>query len=164
MAAPRPTRLPLAALRRRVRRHRRPVAAVLAAAAVLTALTALRTPVPVPAATDIDRSAVTDPTSPRPGESTVPVLLASSAVASVLRPGDVVDLVAPTSSGAPEVVAAGARVVDLPATGGGLAPTTGGLLVVAVDADDALDVAVSSSRDDLTVVIRSPFAGGDRSQ
>jgi hypothetical protein len=94
----------------------------------------------------------------------VPVLLASSAVASVLRPGDVVDLVAPTSSGAPEVVAAGARVVDLPATGGGLAPASGGLLVVAVDADDALDVAVSSSRDDLTVVIRLPFAGGDRSQ
>ena len=37
-------------------------------------------------------------------------------------------------------------------------------LRVAVDADDALDVAVSSSRDDLTVVIRSPFPGGDRSQ
>jgi hypothetical protein len=164
MAAPGLPRSPLTAARRRVRRHRRPIAAVLAAAAVVTGLTALRTPAPVPSASGSPDPSTSNPTALRPGESTVPVLLESSAIASVLRPGDVVDLVAPTASGEPEVIAAGARVLDLPSTGGGLAPTSGGLLVVAVDENDALAVAVSSSRDDLTVVIRAPFAGGDRSQ
>ena len=164
MAVSRLPRSPLTALRRRVRRHRRPIAAVLAAAAVLVALTALRTPAVAPAATGGEDRAASDPTALRPGESTVPVLLESSAVASVLRPGDVVDLVAPTASGDPEVIAAGARVIGLPSAGSGLTPTSGGLLVVAVDENEALDVAVSSSRDDLTVVIRAPFAGGARSQ
>ena len=165
MAAPRLTRTPLAALRRRVRRHRRPIAAILAAAAMLTALTALRAP--APASTTPGGTAGATPADPsmlQPGESSVPILLASSAVASVLQPGDVIDLVAPSASGGPETVAAGARVLDRPATGGGLAPSSGGLVVVAVSAAEALTVAVSSSRDDLTVVIRSPFAGVERSQ
>ena len=133
------------------------------AALAAVARPALRTPAPATAGATSGGSTA-DPTALRPGESSVPVLLASGAVASVLRPGDVVDLVAPSASGDPEVVAAGARVLDRPATGGGLAPTSGGLVVVAISDGQALDVAASSSRDDLTVVIRSPFAGGQRSQ
>jgi len=164
MAALRLTRTPLATLRRRVRRHRRPLAALLTAAAVLTALTALRTPVQAPATAGGSPGPAADPSALQPGESSVPILLASSAVASVLRPGDVIDLVAPSASGEPEVVAAGARVVDRPATGGGLAPSSGGLVVVAIAAGEAQDVAVASSRDDLTVVIRSPFTAEERPQ
>lgn len=163
MAAPRLTRTPLATLRRRVRRHRRPIAALLAAAAVLAAVTAVRAPAPTTAG-GTPGASTADPTALQPGESSVPILLASSAVASVLRPGDVIDLVAPSPSGDPEVVAAGARVVDRPAAGGGLAPTSGGLVVVAISAHEALDVAVASTRDDLTVVIRSPFAGAGQSR
>ena len=92
MAAPRLTRTPLAALRRRVRRHRRPIAAILAAAAMLTALTALRAP--APASTTPGGTAGATPADPsmlQPGESSVPILLASSAVAMarlVLEHGD----------------------------------------------------------------------------
>lgn len=132
---------------------------------MLVALTALRSPVPATSATGVESAAVAaDPTALRPGESSVPVLLASSALAGVLRPGDVVDLVAASPSGEPEVVAAGVRVLERPAGGSGLAPSSGGLVVVAVAADDAVDVAVTSSRDDLTVVIRSTVAGHDERQ
>jgi hypothetical protein len=158
------TRSPLPALRRRIRRHRRPLAAALAAAGVLVALTALRAPVPATSATGPDTTVAADPTALRPGEASVPVLLGSSALAGVLQPGDVVDLVAASPTGEPEIVAAGVRVLERPSGGSGLAPSSGGLVVVAVAADDAVDVAVTSSRDDLTVVIRSSVVGPDGRQ
>ena len=153
------TRAPLPALRRRIRRHRRPLAAALAAAGTLAALTALRAPMPVDSSAGSGAPVAADPTSLRQGEASVPVLLASGAMAGVLRPGDIVDLVAAAPSGEPQVVAAGARVLDRPTGGSGLAPSSGGLVIVAVDADEAVDIAVAASRDDLTVVIRASFAG-----
>lgn len=130
---------------------------------MLVAVTALRAPAPATSSTGPATAAEFDPAALRPGESSVPVLLASSALAGVLRPGDIVDLVAAAPTGEPEIVAAGARVLERQAGGSGLAPSSGGLVVVAVDADVAVDVAVTSSRDDLTVVIRSTVAApGER--
>ena len=95
MAAPlrRLARDPRVAVRRLLRRHRRPLAAALAGLGALLALTALRgAPTDAGAAPTLDGRSGIDA-----GEVTVPVVLASSAFASVLDVGDVVDLV--TASG-----------------------------------------------------------------
>jgi hypothetical protein len=147
-------RSPHGPLRRAVRRHRRPLAAVLAGIAVVLALTSLRPgadpvlPTTSGGATDVDRG--------RPGEVTVPVVLASGVIAALLEVGDVIDLVgAPTAGDATaSVVARDARVVELPRGATALGASTAAVVLVALPEADALRV-VTSMRDGLTPVIRS---------
>jgi hypothetical protein len=141
-------------LRRTVRRHRRPLAAVLAGLAALIALTALR------GAPDTASVPATGPSGiariPVPGSVSVPVTLASSAIAAVLQVGDVIDLVGSAGDSAvpPEVVARGARVLELPLGGSALGGSSSAVILVSLPEADALRV-VSSMRDGLTPVIRS---------
>ena len=90
---------------------------------------------------------------------TVPVTLASGAIAAVLQVGDVIDLVGSAGAAgdavAPaEVVARGARVLELPLGGSALGGSSSAVILVSLPEADALRV-VSSMRDGLTPVIRS---------
>jgi hypothetical protein len=147
-------------VRRAVRRHRRPLAAVLAGLAAIVGLTALRGgPQPPPAAAD-DPAASSS--AAQPGQVTVPVTLASGAIAAVLRVGDVIDLVGTSGSGtavedtsAPlTVIARDARVIELPLGGSALGGSSSAVILVSLPEADALRV-VTSMRDGLTPVIRS---------
>ena len=137
--------------RRLVRRHRRLVAAVLAGTATLIVLSGLRH--------DPDTSSVAaalDPSIPRTGEASVPVTLASSALAAVLHSGDVIDLVSVADPAAPDLVARAARVLTVPAPGSMLSSSTSGVILVAVPAADALAVTAAASQEALTFVIPAP--------
>jgi hypothetical protein len=87
---------------------------------------------------------------------TVPVVLASGAIAALLEIGDVVDLVGPSMSegASAAVVARDARVVELPRGGSALGASTAAVVLVALPEADALRV-ITSMRDGLTPVIRS---------
>ena len=125
-------------------RYRRPVAAALAAVAVLLTVSALRAD-PAP-------PTVTEQAPPvAAGEVTVPVPIAPRSVVDLLEPGDVVDLVALTPEGGTNVVAERARVVDTPS--GGLA-SSGGVLLVAVPESVAVDLAGAGAQGSLSVLIR----------
>ena len=144
---------PRGAVRRTVRRHRRPLAAALAGAATLVALTALRGAPEAPASPDA--GATSTSSTSIPGRVTVPVALASGAIAAVLQVGDVIDLVGATDADTPvAVIARGARVVDLPVGGSALGGSSSAVILVALPEADALRV-VTSMRDGLTPVIRS---------
>lgn len=143
-----------------MRRHRRPLAAALAGLAALLALTTLRSASQAPSAAG--PGAVPTASTAVPGQVTVPVTLASSAIAAVLQVGDVIDLVGP-SDGAPStgspitpvtVIARGARVIDLPMGGSALGASSSAVILVSLPEADALRV-VTSMRDGLTPVIRS---------
>ena len=140
---------PRGSLRRAARRHRRPLAATLAGLAAVLALTTLRGGT-APATTPSGTSTVTG--SALPGEVTVPVVLSSSAMAAVLRVGDVIDLVAAATPTA--VVARGARVVELSGGGSALGGSASAVVLVALPESDALRV-VTSTGDGLTPMIRS---------
>lgn len=151
---------PRGSLRRSVRRHRRPLAAALAGLATLLALTALRiTPETAPAP---DAGSTTSSGTTIPGQVTVPVTLASGAIAAVLQVGDVIDLIGSTDSGgsideapAPvSVIARGARVIGLPISGSALGGSSSSVILVSLPETDALRV-VTSMGDGLTPVIRS---------
>jgi hypothetical protein len=131
-------------LRRLTRRHRRPLAAAAAAGAAALALASLRTPPVVEA----------QPGPPRIGEGqvTVPVTLASSAVASLLQTGDLVDLVAISEQGEASIVAEGAHVVA--AASAGALSAASAVILVAVDEHDALPVSVAGATGPLAPVIR----------
>ena len=144
---------PRGAIRRTVRRHRRPLAAALAGVATLVALTALRSAPEAPSA-DASGAAASSSTS-IPGQVTVPVALASGAIAAVLQVGDVIDLVAAADADTPgSVIARGARVVELPAGGSALGGSSSAVILVALPEADALRV-VTSMGDGLTPMIRS---------
>jgi len=142
--------LPLDRLSSLTRRHRRGLAALLAGAGVLFALGSLRGAPGVPV-TDL---ADTAPTL-RTGEVAVPVTLASSAIAAVLSPGDVVDLVAAPDAvtSDPTVLAVGARVLDSAASAG-FGASASAVVLLAVPREAALDVSTSIDRT-LTVIVRS---------
>lgn len=150
MPAAIPLRSTRTAVRRLMRRHRRPLAAVLAGVAALLLLTSLRPSPAIPAVAD----ASADPAVPRPGEVTVPVALLSAAVAGVLEVGDVVDLVAVDDAGTASVVAARARVVGLPSSGSALTSSSSAIALVAVPDQGALDLSAASSAGPLSVIIR----------
>lgn len=135
-------------LRRLIRRRRRLVAATLAALAVLLLVSALRPAPPV-----VDAGTPTDPTSLLPGESRVPVTLASAAIAATLVEGDVVDLVTVDEVGA-QVIAPHARVVSL-GSGGSALTASSPVVVVAVPQGVALDVTAAAARGPLAVVIQA---------
>jgi hypothetical protein len=144
---------PRGSVRRSVRRHRRALAAVLAGAATLVALTALRGgPAPL-SPSDTDAASTTS--TAVPGQVTVPVALTSGAIAAVLRVGDVIDLVGAAGTDAPSaVIARGARVIELPAAGSTFGGSSSAVVLVSLPEADALRV-VTSTADGLTPVIRS---------
>lgn len=139
-------------LRRATNRHRRLISAVLAAAATVAAISAVR---PAPAATSApELTAYAAPTS-RPGEVTVPVILDSPALAATVAAGDEVDLVSIDAEGRAEVIASRARVVE---QGGASSPLGGAspLLLVAVPEATALDVAAASLSARISLLIHPP--------
>ncbi|MCX5198989.1 hypothetical protein OOK31_34755 [Streptomyces sp. NBC_00249] len=119
-------------LRRAVRRRRRVTSAALAVAAAALAVggaqaQASRGAAPPPA-----------PEPPPPVVRTVsaPVRIADAATVRLLRPGDRVDVVAAERAGPPRVVAAGARVAEVPPLEKGVADS-GALVVLSVPRDTA---------------------------
>ena len=83
-----------------------------------------------------------------------PLRLADAEVAELLNPGDVVDVIGSELRGSTSVVAVSLPVVDVPETSGGAFGAGGdGLVVVAVSAADALDLAAAAARGPLTVAV-----------
>lgn len=95
-----------------------------------------------------------------PGQVAAPVRLADLAVATLLRPGDRVDVLATgADAGAAEVVAAGALVVNAPPAtdaGAGVPREASGLLVLAVPAETAARLAGAATSSTLTVTLGPP--------
>ncbi|WP_405491998.1 hypothetical protein [Streptomyces sp. NBC_00096] len=96
-------------LRRAVRRRRRSAAAGLAVVAAAL----------VVGGTEAEASRGAAPPEPKPPPAVVrmvsaPVRIADAATVRLLRPGDRVDVVAAERGGSPRVVAAGARVAEVP--------------------------------------------------
>ena len=132
-----------------VRRHRRALAALVAAAAMLFALASLRS-------TPTSAQASADPASTnglRLGEVAVPVTLASAALAATVMPGDVVDIVAVPEDGDASVLAPAARVLRS-AAGGGLGAGSSSVVLLAVAERNALPLSAALDQK-LTVVIRT---------
>ena len=96
-------------------------------------------------------------TSGSPGNVIAPLRLADTALAALLRPGDVVDVIAAdTQAEQAVVVAAGARVVTIPElpderAGPGL---DGALVLIDVDAQTASIVAKAAASAALSVIWR----------
>lgn len=102
-------------------------------------------------------TAVAARTSVSPGHVIAPLRLADIALGTLLRPGDVVDVVAAnTDAQQAVVVAAGARVVtipDLPDERAGPGPD-GALVLIDVDAQTASAVAQAAASATLSVIWR----------
>ncbi len=123
---------------RKIRRHRRPIAAVLAACSVLMIIAALQ---PTPA--------IITPSNPSllAGEVGAPVTLSNSSIAAAVQPGDIIDVIA--LEGSPEaaiavVIASKVRVIEA---------RDSALLVLAVNAEQALELAAAGFGLPLTVTI-----------
>ena len=133
----------------RIRRYRRPLAAVCAGLAVLLTISALNAPQPAASAMGMDLA-------PRPaiGEIAAPITLASAAIASSLEVGDIIDLVAipTTGTGRAQVVARRARVLNV-GDSGGFGASESALVVVAVPELDALAMADATVDSELTALI-----------
>ena len=139
-------------LRRWLALHRRPVSAALAFCSVLFALSALASP-------DADSSSVARPSAGdavvENGQLEVPVRLSDAAVASLLSPGDVVDVLGADAHGPASVVADQLLVTAVPdvGSGSGWSSDGDGLVVVAASSEDALALAGAASRGQLTVAV-----------
>lgn len=119
-------------LRRAVRRRRRAASAGLAVVAAALA---------VVGGTEAQASRGAPPPEVKPPPAAVrwvsaPVRIADAATVRLLRPGDRVDVVAAERTGPPRVVAAGARVVEVPAPEKGVGDG-GALVVLSVPRDTA---------------------------
>ena len=93
----------------------------------------------------------------RPGRVLAPVRLADAGLAAVLRPGDLIDIVAADGQGGPATtVARGVRLVTIPATDGSARADSGAgvLLLIEVEPETALDLARAGSSSSLTVIWR----------
>ncbi|MFF1408198.1 hypothetical protein ACFVX6_00130 [Streptomyces sp. NPDC058289] len=118
-------------LRRAVRRRRRGAAAGLAVVAAVLAV----------GGTEARASRGSAPPAAQPPPAAVrlvsaPVRIADAATVRLLRPGDRVDVVAAERGGPPRVVAAGARVAEVPAPEQGVGDG-GALVVLSVPRDTA---------------------------
>jgi len=140
-------------LTRFLRRHRRPVAATLAGAGVLLALSSLR---PAPATIV---AAAPSASGLRPGEVAIPLTLSSAAVARTLASGDVIDVIGLSGADSAEpsatVVARRSRVLDVPDSSGGFGSSASAIVLVAVTEAAALSVSTATARGPVTVVIRT---------
>ncbi len=94
-----------------------------------------------------------------PGRVAVPVRLGDTAIAGLLHPGTLVDVIAgDADTGQGQVLATGARVVTVPATAESAAAAKGDrdgrLVVLALPADSAHRVAASSLHREVTVTLQ----------
>ncbi|GHH80185.1 hypothetical protein GCM10018793_34700 [Streptomyces sulfonofaciens] len=143
-------------LRRLIRHRRRAVAAGLAmTAAALVAAGAADTG--RARAQAEGRTAAPHRASPAPELVTAPVRIADAAAVRLLHPGDHVDVIAADAPGAggtgqPQVVAEGARVVELPRTDTGSA-VDGALVVLSVPRPTAARLAGAGARSRLAVTL-----------
>ena len=83
----------------------------------------------------------------------VPVTLRSAAIASAVRVGDKIDLVVPSETGTPQVIALDAAVLDLPDASGFGSPTST-VILVSVQAWQGAALAAEDS-DEISLVINS---------
>src|SRR5690606_30581496 len=93
----------------------------------------------------------------RPGAVLAPVRLSDPGLAAVLRPGEVIDIVATDGrSGAAEIVAEAVRLVTLPELGeaAGRADAGGVLLLIETDAGTATELARAAATSTLSVIWR----------
>ena len=133
-------------LRTLVNRHRRILGSVSAALAVLLIFGSMSAPAP---ANGPDRIVAGLPE----GFVAVPVTLRSAAIASAVRVGDKIDLVVPSETGTPQVIALDAAVLDLPDASGFGSPTST-VILVSVEAWQGAAVAAEDS-DEISLVINS---------
>jgi hypothetical protein len=86
----------------------------------------------------------------------VPIVLSTPGLVGSLSRGQLVDVVGVprTDDTAAAVVAAAARVIDIPQGGSGFAATSTQVIVVAVREKDALPLVAASSRDAVGLVFR----------
>lgn len=127
---------------------------------------------PIPAGDPVTPSRLVGPDLLDPGDGSViaPVRLSDDRAASLLRPGDIVDVLAAQQSTIgssattqAETAVEGARVLAVPGTQtdggsllGGGRNDGGGLILLAVDDDAAARLAGAAANARLSVVIRSP--------
>ncbi len=109
-------------IRTQLNRHRRILGSVTAALAVLLIFGSLSAPAPA-SGPDVIVAGLPE------GEVAVPVTLRSAAIASSVRVGDNIDLVVPSETGTPRVIATNAAVLDLPNASGFGSPTSTVILV-----------------------------------
>ncbi len=109
-------------IRTKLNRHRRILGSVTAALAVLLIFGSLSAPAPA-SGPDVIVAGLPE------GEVAVPVTLRSAAIASSVRVGDNIDLVVPSETGTPRVIATNAAVLDLPNASGFVSPTSTVILV-----------------------------------
>lgn len=109
-------------IRTLLNRHRRILGSLSAAAAVLLIFGSMSAPAP---ASGPDVVVAGLPA----GFVAVPVTLRSAAIASAVRVGDNIDLVLPSETGTPRVIATNAVVLDLPTASGFGSPTSTVILV-----------------------------------
>ncbi len=109
-------------IRTKLNRHRRIFGSVTAALAVLLIFGSLSAPAPA-SGPDVIVAGLPE------GEVAVPVTLRSAAIASSVRVGDNIDLVVPSETGTPRVIATNAAVLDLPNASGFGSPTSTVILV-----------------------------------
>jgi hypothetical protein len=133
-------------LRTLVNRHRRILGSISAALAVLLIFGSMSAPAP---ATGPDRIVAGLPE----GFVAVPVTLRSAAIASAVRVGDKIDLVVPSETGTPQVIALNAAVLDLPDASGFGSPTST-VILVSVQAWQGAALAAEDS-DQISLVINS---------
>lgn len=139
-------------LRRAVRRRRRGAAAGLAVAAAALAV----------GGTDAQASRGSAPPEVRASRQaaprapvrmvSAPVRIADAATVRLLRPGDHVDVVAAERGGPPRVVAAGARVAEVPAAEKGVGDD-GALVVLSVPRETARDLVGAGTVSRLAVTL-----------
>ncbi|MFB6615302.1 hypothetical protein ACIGFK_27025 [Streptomyces sp. NPDC085524] len=135
-------------LRRVLRRRRRAAAAGLAVAAAALAV----------GGTEARASRVAAPAEAKPPPQaavrtvSAPVRIADAATVRLLRPGDRVDVVAAERAGPPRVVAAGARVAEVPDPDQGVGDG-GALVVLSVPRDTARDLVGAGSVARLAVTL-----------
>ncbi len=109
-------------IRTQLNRHRRILGSVTAALAVLLIFGSMSAPAPA-SGPDVIVAGLPE------GEVAVPVTLRSAAIASSVRVGDNIDLVIPSETGTPRVIATNAAVLDLPNASGFGSPTSTVILV-----------------------------------
>ncbi|MFF1378588.1 hypothetical protein [Streptomyces sp. NPDC058308] len=148
-------------LRRLLRHRRRALAVGLAMTAAALVATAPRAPAPPPAqeaaAAEPAREGRPLPVSAERARVTAPVRIADADTVRLLRPGDRVDVIAADGSSGggaqPRVVAAGARVAEVPEPGDGPAES-GALVVFSVPRDTAARLAGAAASMRLAVTLR----------
>jgi hypothetical protein len=133
-------------LRTLANRHRRILGSVSAALAVLLIFGSMSAPAPA-RGPDLIVAGLPE------GFVAVPVTLRSAAIASAVRIGDKIDLVVPSETDTPQVIALDATVLDLPDASGFGSPTST-VILVSVQAWQGAALAAEDS-DQISLVINT---------